>query len=401
MDLFAESTHRHWIFSEEELAAVRSKCRDFALGALLTGDRTPRFFACKEAKSGEGVGGLSVPNVTSVADLRSKAPSIEEEEIWKQYQLFKMQQFCVMLKLTKKVMASALVFFKRFYLSNSVLEQDTSKMMLTAIYLSAKIEEEVCDVDFIVRTLELDTNESVERPQAYVLENEMRLLQGINFQLVILHPFRTIKGFVEGWRLYEKQKGDPMEIDGGGKGESLTLNGKVMNQIIDLADKLAVKALVYDTSLIYPPAQIALATLDKAITKTQKNQNANAPLWAQLAEQHGEEKVAQLRMRISTLQQRMEKEEAAEELIIAKVVEGESTDQAFPQIMALSHHLKKQVKWKKKIKKLEKKLKGGGEKKLATAAEGSVVKTEVKAELNSTDSTPPAPKRVKTEKMEI
>ena len=58
MALFAESSHRHWLFTEEELAAVRSKCRQSALRALLAKDRTPRFFACKGAASDEeGCGG--------------------------------------------------------------------------------------------------------------------------------------------------------------------------------------------------------------------------------------------------------------------------------------------------------------------------------------------------------
>ena len=59
-------------------------------------------------------------------------------------------------------------------------------------------------------------------------------------------------------------------------------------------------------------AQIALAALDKSIRKTQDDDQASASLWAQLEEQHGEEKMAQLRVRIVAIQQLMEAEEGNE-----------------------------------------------------------------------------------------
>jgi hypothetical protein len=377
----------------------------------LTSDSSPRFFASKDpTKDKELESHVAAHDATVVSDLAKKAPSTELEEVYKHYQLFKLQQICVMLKTSKKVMATALVFFKRFYLSNSVLEHDTSSMLLTAIYLSAKIEEEYMDVDYIVRTLELQAENK------YVLENEMKLLRGINFQLAIFHPFRTIKGFVEGWRLYERRKDDPMEVDGGKSSSgALTLNGKLMNKIINLADNISVKALVYDSSSIYPPAQIALAALDKSIRKTQDDDQASASLWAQLEEQHGEEKMAQLRVRIVAIQQLMEAEEGNEVKLAEKAKNaGEELPADFPQVKALSYHLKNE-KWKKLIKKFQKKLTGGGEKKApavdggtvaAVKTEGSVkvepvVKPEVKVEGGG--GAEPAPKRVKTEgvKMEI
>lgn len=72
------------------------------------------------------------------------------------------------------------------------MEYPPKHIMVTCVYLAAKIEE------FNVTMQQFVTNVRGDREKAseIVLNNELLLLHKLNYQLTIWHPYRPIEGFL-------------------------------------------------------------------------------------------------------------------------------------------------------------------------------------------------------------
>lgn len=81
---------------------------------------------------------------------------------------------------------------KRFYLNNSVIEHPPKNIMVTCIYLAAKIEEFIVTMEQFVSNIRGDK----KRASDVVLQNELLLLHRLNYQLTIWHPYRPVEGFL-------------------------------------------------------------------------------------------------------------------------------------------------------------------------------------------------------------
>ena len=82
------------------------------------------------------------------------------------------------------------MYFKRFFLERSLMEEEPKSLMLAALYLAGKVEEERIDVDDLVQH-----SKSLDREVLHALE--LRLLQAVRFQLVTFSPFRALAGFLQ------------------------------------------------------------------------------------------------------------------------------------------------------------------------------------------------------------
>ncbi|KAL7445924.1 hypothetical protein ACHAXM_011743 [Skeletonema potamos] len=156
-----------------------------------------------------------------------------------------------------KVAATASLLFRRFYLSNSVMIHDPKPMLAAAAFLAAKVED--CMLD--VRYLEMGTKEmNAPVPLNDILDAEIRLIQGIDFDLLVFSPYKTILSITEDLRTFLKSER--------GKGlvtwnreEQRQLVGEDLRPIHDMAMKIVDDVVVSDIPLMYAPGEVGTAAL--------------------------------------------------------------------------------------------------------------------------------------------
>ncbi|KAF6356689.1 cyclin H [Rhinolophus ferrumequinum] len=166
------SQKRHWTFaSEEQLARLRAdanrkfKCKAVANGKVLHND--PVFLE---------------PH--------------EEMTLCKYYEK-RLLEFCSVFKpaMPRSVVGTACMYFKRFYLNNSVMEYHPRIIMLTCAFLACKVDEfNVSSPQFVGNLRESPLGQ--EKALEQILEYELLLIQQLNFHLIVHNPYRPFEGFL-------------------------------------------------------------------------------------------------------------------------------------------------------------------------------------------------------------
>mmetsp|Transcript_20021 Transcript_20021/g.60510 ORF Transcript_20021/g.60510 Transcript_20021/m.60510 type:complete len:276 (-) Transcript_20021:1464-2291(-) len=173
--------------------------------------------------------------------------SMEEEALLLQFSAGSMQGLVQRLQLPRKVAMTALVLLRRFYLSKSVLEAEPSKFVLTSIYVACKAEESYFSAEDFCRTL--------ERDPAVVLQNELTLLQGLSFDLVVHNPLWALRGHLmlfDEWR-HDDASGAPPQLR--------SLSSSAMRGAAEAAQAALLSTAATDAVLLVPPGALALAAL--------------------------------------------------------------------------------------------------------------------------------------------
>lgn len=152
------------------------------------------------------------------------------------------------LKVRQQVVATATVYFKRFYARNSLKCVDPLLLAPTSVFLASKVEEfGVISNSRLISTCQtvVKTKFSHAYPQEFpyriqnVLECEFYLLEMMDCCLVLYQPYRPLVNYVQDL--------------GHGEEEILSLGWRIIND-----------SLRTDVCLLYPPYLIALACLNMA-----------------------------------------------------------------------------------------------------------------------------------------
>lgn len=158
------------------------------------------------------------------------------------------------LKVRQQVIATATVYFKRFYSRNSLRCIDPLLMAPTCIFLASKVEE----FGVVSNTRLITSCQQVLKskfPYAYtqdfpyriqnILECEFYLLEAMDCCLILYHPYRPLIQYIQDL----------------GQDENL----------LQFAWRIVNDGLRTDVSLLYPPYLIALAALHLASVILQKD----------------------------------------------------------------------------------------------------------------------------------
>ncbi|XP_075871255.1 cyclin-H [Nelusetta ayraudi] len=217
--MFHNSSHKkHWIFKrEDELEQIRCKAN-----------------AKFRNKMESGKPGVSV---SMLLERR------EEDVLFRHYER-RLMDFCNAFKpaMPKSVVGTALMYFRRFYLNNSVMEYHPRIIMLTCAYLSCKVDEFNVSSTQFVGNLVQESPVGQERVAEQILEYELLLIQQLNFHLVVHNPYRPMEGLL----IDLKTRFPTMENP-----ESLRKS----------ADDFMTQASLTDAGLLFPPSQIALTAI--------------------------------------------------------------------------------------------------------------------------------------------
>ena len=241
-DTFALSTHaRHWLFpSAEAIDALRRKTHETAAAKL----KVAASSAAEAAASGQ-----QQPPPT--------APPIEDMYLLCSYYEGDLQKVCRDENVrnasifTNRVLCTAQYYFKRFYLHVSPMEEEPKGMMLAAIYLAGKVEEERIQVSDLVPKY------AKQLAPDGLLALEQRLLDALRFHLVIRSPFRCVTGLLQD---LHAQSSDAAGGDASGGASASSIDEALKALHARASDHLC-KALLSDAPLLFAPQQLALASL--------------------------------------------------------------------------------------------------------------------------------------------
>lgn len=180
-------------------------------------------------------------------------PTYEEVSRYLAFYCKSVVQICTFFKLPTQVKATAVGFFKRFYLTYSAMEWRPKNVIYTCVFLAAKSENNFMLITSFVKALK-DTE-----PKD-ILDLEFLALQSLHFTLLIHHPYRPLYGFFLDFQavlLHPQPLMYDVSVD--------TLGG-----LYDKAKEwLNEHALLSDVGFLFTPPQIALAAMydtDKRIT---------------------------------------------------------------------------------------------------------------------------------------
>ncbi|XP_069483691.1 cyclin-H isoform X2 [Ambystoma mexicanum] len=217
--MYHNSTQRkHWTFAkEDDVAKLRAEAN--------------RKFKCQVLASAK----------VKKTDVVLLDPD-EELAICKYYEK-RLMEFCSAFKpvMPKSVVGSACMYFKRFYMNNSVMEYHPRIIMLTCAYLACKVDEfNVSSVQFVGNLR--DTPSGQEKTLEQILEYELLLIQQLNFHLIIHNPYRPFEGF-----LIDLKTRYPM-----------LENPEVLRK---MADDFLNRVALTDACLLFTPSKIALTAI--------------------------------------------------------------------------------------------------------------------------------------------
>ncbi|XP_073049024.1 cyclin-H1-1 [Primulina eburnea] len=273
---FATSTHRaKWIFTSQDL---KDKYRDANQRARQT---LERYGATRMEVDIDG--SLSyVEHQNDVKDnaekhSRTKPLKPEEEQLLRAFYEFKIQDVCDAFKFPRKIQATALIYFKRFYLQWSVMEHHPKNIMLTCIYAACKAEENHVSAE--------ELGKGIEQDHQMILNNEMLVLQSLGFDLIVYAPYRALEGFV---------------IDSGGSFATELMISVIIKDLRESATAEVDKIMRTDAPLLFPPGQLALAALRKA-SSYNKFIDFERYLKSMLSRYHPSHAISELNLRLSEI----------------------------------------------------------------------------------------------------
>lgn len=139
------------------------------------------------------------------------------------------------VKVRQRVVATAVTYMRRVYTRKSMTEYDPRLVAPTCLYLASKAEESTVQARLLVFYIKkLHSDEKYRFEIKEILEMEMKILEALNYYLVVYHPYRALSQLLQ---------------DAG------------MSDATQLAWGLVNDTYKMDLILIHPPHLIALACI--------------------------------------------------------------------------------------------------------------------------------------------
>lgn len=197
-----------------------------------------------------------------------KPLSHQEESIIRFYHERRILHFVRQVRFHNNVGATAVTYFKRFFVDRSVCDYNPSVIALSALYAAFKVEEKIMTVDDLVAQFDSilngvrhNTSRDVQPDSAdgcssrvsvdALLQTELSFLQMLRFHLICYHPFKSLRVIEE--RLQSSQVLRRACDDD---------DDRVKQLLRRLSERARVvvrkRALVCDVMLTYTPGVVAL-----------------------------------------------------------------------------------------------------------------------------------------------
>lgn len=247
-DLYRRSSQYHiWSYTDQELEELKMQTNEKGRQAALKKFEEARSTLEREKPEVFATHGNEL--TSEIAGL----VSFEEEQKYLHFFSQQIIQICGHFNMPTQVKATAIAFFKRFYLVNSVMEYKPRNILYTIVFLAAKLENYFISIESYCARLP-------KTKPGDILDLEFIVLQALKFTLLVHHPYRALYGFFLDFQLVLLHPSPAM----------YDVNIDTIGALYDKAKKwLNEEALLSEVSFLFTPPQIALAAMydiDKRIT---------------------------------------------------------------------------------------------------------------------------------------
>ncbi|KAL0369428.1 UNVERIFIED_CONTAM: Cyclin-C1-2 [Sesamum angustifolium] len=175
------------------------------------------------------------------------------------------------VKVRQRVVATAITYMRRVYARRSMTECDPRLVAPTSLYLAAKVEESTVQARHLVFYIKkLYSDEKYRFEVRDILEMEMKILEALNYYLVVFHPYQALPQ--SGIKLLyanlllnlcSKKFCNFRLLQDAGMNDAMLVTWAIVNDTYKM-----------DLILIYPPHLVALACI--YIASVQKNKENTA-----------------------------------------------------------------------------------------------------------------------------
>ncbi|XP_012085462.1 cyclin-C1-2 isoform X2 [Jatropha curcas] len=102
------------------------------------------------------------------------------------------------VKVRQRVVATAVTYMRRVYTRRSMSEYDPRLVAPSCLYLAAKAEESTVQARLLVFYIKkLYSDEKYRYEIKDILEMEMKILEALNYYLVVFHPYRSLSQLLQ------------------------------------------------------------------------------------------------------------------------------------------------------------------------------------------------------------
>ncbi|KAI7821009.1 cyclin-like protein [Gamsiella multidivaricata] len=221
--LYEQSTqYNHWRYTQSALDELRSKANQEVIAIIRENIREER-----EQRIAQG---LTVDDLPQDLNFLT----VEEELALLGFYQRRIVQIFRYWKLPSYVTATAIVYMKRFFLENTIMDYHPKDVMLTCMFLARKTENFLMTID--------DFSSVFKSGADPILNLEFLVCKNLRFHFAVHHPYRPCLGF-----FYDMQ--------------AVTDNMEKLQKVYEVALKLIDTSLYTDLCFLYQPSQIALAAM--------------------------------------------------------------------------------------------------------------------------------------------
>ncbi|KAE8681804.1 Cyclin-C1-1 [Hibiscus syriacus] len=129
---------------------------------------------------------------------KDKGITLEEFKLIKIHMANYIMKLAQHVKVRQRVVATAVTYMRRVYTRKSMTEYDPRLVAPSCLYLASKAEESTVQAKLLVFYIKkLSADEKYRCEIKDILEMEMKILEALNYYLVVFHPYRTLSPLLQ------------------------------------------------------------------------------------------------------------------------------------------------------------------------------------------------------------
>ncbi|KAI9358281.1 hypothetical protein DFJ73DRAFT_819374 [Zopfochytrium polystomum] len=178
-ELFSQATHlRHWHYaSQADVDEQRRVVNEDGINRAIAAMEEEVAAYAENPPPADAPASHAVPTVLS----QEQFVTWEEQRLLCKIYETKIGNYCRFFKFDENVLSATVTFFKRFYLMNTVMDHDPKLILLTCLFLGAKVENSYIPLaDFLAKVPKAPAADTI-------LNLEFVVSRGIKFHYLIHH----------------------------------------------------------------------------------------------------------------------------------------------------------------------------------------------------------------------
>ncbi|XP_048233119.1 cyclin-C1-1 isoform X2 [Ricinus communis] len=129
---------------------------------------------------------------------KDKGITLDDFKLIKMHMANYIWKLAQQVKVRQRVVATAVTYMRRVYTRKSMSEYDPRLVAPTCLYLAAKAEESTVQARLLVFYIrKLYSDEKYRYEIKDILEMEMKILEALNYYLVVFHPYRSLSQLLQ------------------------------------------------------------------------------------------------------------------------------------------------------------------------------------------------------------